>query len=96
MKKIVGYCRGSTENQKEEKTILVQEQNIRDYAKKNNFKLVKIFSDEAISVEVKASQRGQIFIIDNWTILFIIQFSKQESVIVEKMRSTPKMKKRSF
>ncbi|GAJ12103.1 unnamed protein product, partial [marine sediment metagenome] len=49
MKKIVGYCRVSTDNQKEERTILVQEQNIKDYAKKNNFKLVKIFSDEAIS-----------------------------------------------
>ncbi|GAI74503.1 unnamed protein product, partial [marine sediment metagenome] len=49
MKKVVGYCRVSTENQKEEKTILVQEQNIKDYAKKDNYKLVKIFSDEAIS-----------------------------------------------
>ncbi|GAI77050.1 unnamed protein product, partial [marine sediment metagenome] len=49
MKKVIGYCRVSTEGQKEEKTILVQEQNIKEYAKKNNFKLIKIFSDEAIS-----------------------------------------------
>jgi len=49
MKKAIAYCRVSTDNQKEERTILVQEQNIKDYAKKNNFKLIKIFSDEAIS-----------------------------------------------
>jgi len=49
MKKVVGYCRVSTENQKEEKTILVQEDNIRKFAKKSNYKLVKVFSDEAIS-----------------------------------------------
>lgn len=49
MKRVIGYCRVSTEGQKEEKTILVQEDNVKDYAKKNNFKLVKIFSDEAIS-----------------------------------------------
>jgi len=49
MKKMVGYCRVSTEGQKEEKTILVQEQNIKDFAKKNKFKLVRIFFDEAVS-----------------------------------------------
>lgn len=49
MKKAIGYCRVSTENQKEDKTILVQDDNIRKFAKKNSYKLVKVFNDEAIS-----------------------------------------------
>ena len=47
--KLVGYCRVSTDNQKEEGTIEIQEKALKQYADENNFELVKIFKDEAIS-----------------------------------------------
>ncbi|GAI48840.1 unnamed protein product, partial [marine sediment metagenome] len=43
------YCRVSTDNQKEEGTILIQEKALKEYVKENNFELVRIFKDEAIS-----------------------------------------------
>ena len=49
MVKAIGYCRVSTENQKKEMTIRIQEENIKDFSKKNDFNLVKIFQDEAIN-----------------------------------------------
>lgn len=47
--KILGYCRVSTENQKKEGTIELQETIITEYAKNNNFELVKMFCDNGIS-----------------------------------------------
>ena len=47
--KVVGYCRVSTENQKEEGTIEIQEKALKEYAKKNNIELLQIFKDEGIS-----------------------------------------------
>lgn len=47
--KLVGYCRVSTENQKEEGTIEIQEKALNLYAKKNNIELVRIFKDEGVS-----------------------------------------------
>jgi site-specific DNA recombinase len=47
--KVVGYCRVSTENQKEEGTIEIQEKALREYVKKNNIELLQIFKDEGIS-----------------------------------------------
>ncbi len=47
--KLVGYCRVSTDRQKEEGTIEIQEKALRLYTKKNNYKLIEIFKDEAIS-----------------------------------------------
>ena len=47
--KVVGYCRVSTDNQKEEGTIEIQEKALKEYAKKNNIELLQIFKDEAIS-----------------------------------------------
>ncbi|GAI46624.1 unnamed protein product, partial [marine sediment metagenome] len=41
--KLVGYCRVSTDNQKEEGTILIQEKALKEYVKENNFELVRIF-----------------------------------------------------
>jgi len=49
MKKIVGYCRVSTINQKEEGTIFLQEKDIRAFTEKNNYKLIEVFKDEAVS-----------------------------------------------
>jgi len=46
---LVGYCRVSTENQKEEGTIELQERAIKDYADTNGYELVKIFNDEGVS-----------------------------------------------
>jgi len=47
--KLVGYCRVSTDSQKEEGTIEIQEKDLKLYADKNNFELIKIFKDEGIS-----------------------------------------------
>lgn len=47
--KLVGYCRVSTDNQKEERTIEIQENALKDYARVNGYELVKIFKDEGIS-----------------------------------------------
>ena len=49
LKKIVGYCRVSTNNQKEEGTIELQEKSIKKYTEKNNCELVKIFKDDGVS-----------------------------------------------
>jgi site-specific DNA recombinase len=49
LKKIVGYCRVSTNNQKEEGTIELQEKSIKKYTEKNNCELVKIFKDNGVS-----------------------------------------------
>ena len=47
--KIVGYCRVSTENQKEEGTIEIQEHALIEYAKANDYELVTVFRDEGVS-----------------------------------------------
>lgn len=47
--KIVGYCRVSTSNQKEEGTIELQENALKEYAEANGFELKKIFKDEGVS-----------------------------------------------
>ncbi|MBA7550908.1 hypothetical protein ES705_43438 [subsurface metagenome] len=47
--KLVGYCRVSTDSQKEEGTIEIQEKALRQHSNKNNFELVKIFKDEGVS-----------------------------------------------
>ncbi|GAI39554.1 unnamed protein product, partial [marine sediment metagenome] len=49
LKKLIGYCRVSTDRQKEEGTIEIQEKALRIYVKENNFELVRIFKDEGIS-----------------------------------------------
>ncbi|PKP60175.1 hypothetical protein CVT91_05525 [Candidatus Atribacteria bacterium HGW-Atribacteria-1] len=46
---LVGYCRVSTNNQKEEGTIELQEKSIKKYAEKNSCELVKIFKDNGVS-----------------------------------------------
>ncbi|MBA7585627.1 hypothetical protein ES708_27613 [subsurface metagenome] len=81
LKKLVGYCRVSTEIQKDEKTILVQEQNIREYAKKNNFELVKIFSDEAISGGSELENRPELSSLFN----FVEDNKAIEAVIIYKL-----------
>jgi site-specific DNA recombinase len=48
-KKIIGYCRVSTDNQKDEGTIDIQRQALREYAKAKGYELVKIFEDEGVS-----------------------------------------------
>lgn len=47
--KVVGYCRVSTDNQKEEGTIEIQEVAIREYCKKNRYELIDLFEDNGIS-----------------------------------------------
>ena len=48
-KQVIGYCRVSTDNQKDEGTIDLQRQALRAYADLKGFELVKIFEDEGIS-----------------------------------------------
>ena len=47
--RLVGYCRVSTDSQKEEGTIEIQEKALKEYVNKNNFEMVKIFKDEGVS-----------------------------------------------
>jgi len=49
LKKLVGYCRVSTDNQKEEGTIEIQEKSLKGYVEKNGYELVKVFKDNGIS-----------------------------------------------
>ncbi|GAI68821.1 unnamed protein product [marine sediment metagenome] len=49
LKKLIGYCRVSTDRQKEEGTIEIQEKALEKYANKNNYELIKIFKDEGVS-----------------------------------------------
>lgn len=46
---IIGYCRVSTENQKEEGTIEIQEQALQEYASAKGHHLVHIFKDNGVS-----------------------------------------------
>jgi len=48
-KKIVGYCRVSTDNQKDEGTIDIQRHALREYADAKGYELVKVFEDEGVS-----------------------------------------------
>jgi len=48
-KKIIGYCRVSTDNQKDEGTIDLQRQALREYAEQKGYELVKTFEDEGVS-----------------------------------------------
>jgi site-specific DNA recombinase len=47
--KLVGYCRVSTENQKEEGTVEIQRQALQDYARMHEILLAELFTDEGIS-----------------------------------------------
>ena len=47
--KAIGYCRVSTDNQKEEGTITLQREAIKDYCQRNKIELVRIFEDEGVS-----------------------------------------------
>lgn len=48
-KVIVGYCRVSTDNQKEEGTIEIQERALAEYARENGYTLARVFCDEGVS-----------------------------------------------
>ena len=49
MSKIIGYCRVSTDNQKDEGTIDLQRQALKAYADAKGYELVKTFEDEGVS-----------------------------------------------
>lgn len=49
MKRLVGYARVSTDNQKDEGTIEIQIKALQEYAMRNGYELVEIFTDEGIS-----------------------------------------------
>lgn len=48
MNRVVAYCRFSSDNQREE-SIDAQIRAIKEYCKKNNYNLIKIYKDEGIS-----------------------------------------------
>ena len=45
----LAYCRVSTENQKDEKTIELQVENLTKYAHKNNIEIIEWFKDDGVS-----------------------------------------------
>lgn len=47
--KYCGYARVSTDNQREEKTIEIQERALEEYADKNNIELMRTFQDNGVS-----------------------------------------------
>lgn len=49
MKKVVGYCRVSTDNQKDEGTIEIQVKALWEYANIDSYEIIEIFTDEGIS-----------------------------------------------
>jgi len=49
MKKLIGYCRVSTDNQREEGTIEIQRQALLEYAEAHGHELIQIFQDNGIS-----------------------------------------------
>jgi DNA invertase Pin-like site-specific DNA recombinase len=49
MKKLVGYCRVSTDNQREEGTISIQHKALTQYCESNGYELIETFSDNGIS-----------------------------------------------
>ena len=48
-KKYVAYCRTSTENQREEKTIELQVDSVTRYAKENGIEIIEWFKDDGVS-----------------------------------------------
>lgn len=55
--KLIGYCRVSTENQRDEGTIEHQVKDIENYAKQNGYQLIKIFKDNGVSGSLEWHQR---------------------------------------
>lgn len=49
MKQFIAYCRTSTENQREEKTIELQEESLKKYAEDHGLELVEWFKDDGVS-----------------------------------------------
>jgi len=49
MKKLIGYARVSTDNQREEGTIQIQHRALQEFSEANGYDLVRVFSDEGIS-----------------------------------------------
>jgi site-specific DNA recombinase len=47
--KVIAYCRVSTDNQKEEGTIRLQVDAIKEYCQKKGYELVSVFKDEGVS-----------------------------------------------
>jgi len=47
--KVVAYCRVSTDNQKEEGTVSLQVDDIKEYCQKKGFDLIDTFKDEGVS-----------------------------------------------
>lgn len=54
---LIGYCRVSTEIQKEEGTIDLQIKDIEKYAKQKNYNLVKMFCDNGVSGSLEWHER---------------------------------------
>lgn len=49
MKQAIAYYRVSTDLQREEKTIQIQQNKVREFSKKNDYKLIAEFSDDGVS-----------------------------------------------
>lgn len=79
--KIVGYCRVSTSNQKEEGTIEIQEKSLKRYADKNGHELVKIFKDQAVSGSSELKNRSGLAELFN----FIENEKDVEGVLIYKL-----------
>lgn len=65
MKTMVGYCRVSTENQKDEGTIEIQEMALKEFARVNGIELISVFKDDGVSGSKEPEERkGYISLLD--------------------------------
>jgi len=49
IKSVAGYCRVSSDSQKEQQTIKIQEDSIKKFCQQNRYKLTKMYRDDGIS-----------------------------------------------
>ena len=52
--RLIGYCRVSTENQREDGTIEIQEHALKEYALCEGIDLIDIYKDEGVSGDLES------------------------------------------
>jgi len=79
--RIVAYCRTSTENQKEDDTISIQKDAIKNYCLQNEYRLAGVFSDNGVSGSRELENRPGL----SKLFLYLEAHPKVKTVIVWKL-----------
>ena len=81
MRTVVGYARVSTDNQREEGTIEIQEKALVDYARVNGYALSQVFKDEGVSGAKELENRpGLVELFD-----YIEEHPEVEGILIHKL-----------